>query len=196
MLTFLCPHPTRLQLSVSLSTTPPQSLELQLFDSIDSANSSYKVFSTKVDVVLKKANPGVRWTTLEAAVGDAAPPSYDNATAGPSSSASATTTTSAIPPAPFPAPSSSSRPRSKWDNLQLDDGEDDDAEAKNTEARSAGGVDAFFQKLYADADDDTKRAMMKSYSESGGTSLSTNWAEVGKGEVRARPPDGMEARKW
>ena len=36
----------------------------------------------------------------------------------------------------------------------------------------------FFQKLYEQADEDTKRAMMKSYQESGGTSLSTNWSDV------------------
>jgi len=61
-----------------------------------------------------------------------------------------------------------------------------------------GGDEAnfFFKKLYAGADDDTKRAMMKSYVESNGTVLSTNWSEVGKGKVETSPPDGMEARKW
>ncbi len=44
-------------------------------------------------------------------------------------------------------------------------------------------VDGFFKKLYAGADDDTKRAMMKSFSESNGTSLSTNWGDVGSKHV-------------
>ena len=57
-------------------------------------------------------------------------------------------------------------------------------------------VNGFFQKLYKDADPDTKRAMMKSYSESNGTALSTNWEEVGKGKVETQPPEGMEAKKW
>ena len=43
-------------------------------------------------------------------------------------------------------------------------------------------MNEFFQKLFSDADDDTKRAMMKSYSESGGTTLSTNWDEVSVGD--------------
>lgn len=48
-------------------------------------------------------------------------------------------------------------------------------------------VDGFFKKLYANADDDTRRAMVKSYYESQGTALSTNWDEVGKGKVEVRP---------
>ena len=62
--------------------------------------------------------------------------------------------------------------------------EDDDGEDSGVDSDFGGDpVDGFFKKLYAGADDDTRRAMMKSYQESGGTSLSTNWSEVGKGRV-------------
>ncbi|OAP60144.1 hypothetical protein AYL99_05146 [Fonsecaea erecta] len=44
-------------------------------------------------------------------------------------------------------------------------------------------VDGFFKKLYASADEDTRRAMMKSFYESNGTALSTNWKEVGSKKV-------------
>lgn len=40
-------------------------------------------------------------------------------------------------------------------------------------------LNGFFKKLYKDSNEDTRRAMMKSYQESNGTSLSTNWADVG-----------------
>jgi suppressor of G2 allele of SKP1 len=38
--------------------------------------------------------------------------------------------------------------------------------------------------------------MMKSYQESNGTALSTNWDEVKKGRVETKAPDGMIARRW
>ncbi|KAF3281481.1 hypothetical protein TWF970_002042 [Orbilia oligospora] len=66
----------------------------------------------------------------------------------------------------------------------------------NEDEFSADPVNGFFKKLYKDADPDTRRAMMKSYVESNGTALSTNWGEVGRGKVETSPPDGMEAKKW
>jgi len=38
--------------------------------------------------------------------------------------------------------------------------------------------------------------MMKSYQESGGTALSTNWGEVATKKYAVDPPDGMVARKY
>lgn len=65
------------------------------------------------------------------------------------------------------------------------DGGADDADSDLEEG--GDNVDAFFKKLYAGADPDTQRAMMKSYVESQGTSLSTNWDEVSKGKVEPKP---------
>lgn len=66
------------------------------------------------------------------------------------------------------------------------DGEkSDEAMDVNDDDSDYGGdaVDGFFKKLYKGADDDTRRAMMKSFLESNGTALSTNWTDVGKGHV-------------
>ncbi|SPO21207.1 related to SGT1 - subunit of SCF ubiquitin ligase complex [Ustilago trichophora] len=159
-----------------------------LFSTVDPTSSSYKVLSTKIDVILHKAQPGLRWAQLHAgasshSVISAATPSY----------------AAANPPA-----STAPRSRSKWDSFNPD--EDDDNTTSATAAPAPVGekgadggeadINKFFQKLYADADDDTKRAMMKSYQESGGTSLSTDWSKVGKEQTKITPPDGMEAKQW
>ena len=54
----------------------------------------------------------------------------------------------------------------------------------------------FFQQIAAHCSDDQRRAIMKSYTESGGTVLSTNWQDVADRKVESAPPKGMEERKW
>lgn len=77
----------------------------------------------------------------------------------------------------------SSKPRIDWDHLEVEENNEETA-------------DDFFKKLYAGADDDTRRAMMKSFQESNGTALSTNWDNVKKEKQECTPPKGMEAKKW
>ncbi|WFD19263.1 hypothetical protein MCAP1_001486 [Malassezia caprae] len=93
--------------------------------------------------------------------------------------------TSAAAPPPNTAP----RRASKWDHLDVDE------DAPPTGSGDAE-LQAFFQKLYADADPDTRRAMVKSFQESGGTALSTNWDEVGRKTMQVQAPQGMEARRF
>lgn len=57
-------------------------------------------------------------------------------------------------------------------------------------------LQGFFRDIFKDADEDTRKAMIKSYTESNGTSLSTHWGEVGKGKVETSPPQGMEAKRY
>ncbi len=38
--------------------------------------------------------------------------------------------------------------------------------------------------------------MIKSFTESNGTCLSTNWTDVGAKKVEVTPPDGMTAKKF
>lgn len=72
------------------------------------------------------------------------------------------------------------------DPTEANDDEEDDG--YDSDYASGDPVDSFFKKLYANSDPDTQRAMVKSYYESEGTALSTNWKEVAKGKVEARPP--------
>jgi len=69
----------------------------------------------------------------------------------------------------------------------------------NTKGEQLDNTDPLnkvFQDIFANGSEDQKRAMMKSYLESGGTVLSTNWDDVGKAPVKGSPPDGMEMHKW
>lgn len=97
--------------------------------------------------------------------------------------ASTATTTATAGPA---YPTSSKTGPKDWDKLGVDD-DDDEANAN---------VDDFFKKLYAGSTPEQQRAMMKSFTESNGTSLSTDWSTVGQGPVAVVPPDGVEAKKW
>lgn len=87
-----------------------------------------------------------------------------------------------------PAYPTSSRTGPKdWDKITADNEKDEEAE---------GGVNEFFKKLYMNGSDEQKRAMMKSFTESSGTSLSTDWQDVANRTVTAKPPEGVEAKEW
>lgn len=134
-----------------------------LFGTIDTNKSTYKVYSTKLEINLVKEHPG-KWAKLE---GD-----------GTTNSVPVPQQTSRGLAYP-----SSSKKAINWSNFQVQEDEDK-------------GGDDFFAKLYKDVDDDTRRAMMKSYVESNGTVLTTNWEEAKAKTFETSPPDGMEAHKW
>ncbi|KAI0778235.1 SGS-domain-containing protein [Trametes elegans] len=142
---------------------------------IDPARSDYTVGKVKVEVRLAKEAQG-RWGAL---VGD----SPDPLAKAPTSAA------------PASAPR---KPRKNWDGITSEILKSDTTVSPDQDPNAGGdaAVNDFFQKLYADADEDTRRAMMKSFQESGGTTLSTNWDEVGKGKVEVKPPEGSEWKKW
>lgn len=78
-----------------------------------------------------------------------------------------------------------------WDKLAK--------EVEKTEEQERQGeaaLQALFQKIYSDSSEETRRAMNKSFMESGGTVLSTNWNEVGEKPVEVKPPDGCEYKTF
>lgn len=100
--------------------------------------------------------------------------------------------------APSPSEIPISHKRKNWEGITTDI-LTNDKEKTAEEDPNVGGdgtVNTFFQKIFADADDDTRRAMMKSFQESGGTTLSTNWDEVKKSKAEVKPPAGSEWKQW
>ena len=197
--------PGSLNVSFPLSTGSDFNFSLDpLFADIDDHKSSYKVMSTKVEFTLKKAIPGQKWPSLEGNEPDTVSEDI-SATNAPDSTKPAVTRSQLQTTVPSYPTSSKSGPKN-WDKLASDltkkeskkeseDGSKRDDEAYGSDD-DADPVNGFFKKLYKDADPDTRRAMMKSYQESNGTALSTNWKEVGKAPVETTPPEGMVAKKW
>ena len=185
-----------------------------LYARVDPEKSTYKILGTKIEVTLKKAEPGKKWHDLEGTEPvsreDTANTTQEDA--GKRAVLGENTNTAGTPAYPT---SSKSGPKN-WDKLASDltkkkpkpkpDDKDDaeadckgDSNAQDDDYMSddeGDAVNGFFKKLYGNADPDTRRAMMKSYTESNGTALSTNWSEVQKGPVETSPPDGMEAKSW
>jgi suppressor of G2 allele of SKP1 len=100
-------------------------------------------------------------------------------------------------------PTSSRKGPKNWDKVVKDITKtekkaDDPTADDDDDLEEHGGDEAnyFFKKLFAGATPETQKAMMKSYQESNGTVLSTNWDEVSKGKVETSPPDGMVEKKW
>ncbi|XP_071440744.1 protein SGT1 homolog [Hetaerina americana] len=172
-------HETALSCSAKLPNGNEYSLELDLAHSVVPAECSHRVLTSKIEIKLKKRD-GFRWAALE---GDA--------------KASVVTP---IPAAFLNAPTSSGPPKypssalkaHDWDKLVGQLSKEEEEEKPEGDA----ALNALFQKIYTEGNDEVKKAMNKSFMESGGTVLSTNWSEVGKDKVDMKPPDGLEWRKW
>jgi suppressor of G2 allele of SKP1 len=181
-----------------------------LYAPIIPQESSYDIKPTKVEVVMKKKTPGQKWHNLEGSESTLA------TTAGATSTGMNPVKQAVLGQNKAPAyPTSSKSGPKDWDKVAYDlthkpkstgkepvskdKGDDSEMPEETVEDLDDDDGDpaaAFFKKLYKNADPDTRRAMMKSYQESNGTVLSTNWQDVGKKKVETQPPDGMEARQW
>ncbi|XP_072040253.1 protein SGT1 homolog [Amphiura filiformis] len=149
------------------------SLELDLAHPIVPDKSITKVLGSKIELKMKKAE-GLRWNKLEG----------DDPLA--SKAAAATTDSSA-----HKYPSSSHYTRN-WDKVAKDVDKMEQEDKKEGDA----AVNDLFQKIYLDGNDEVKKAMNKSFQESGGTVLSTNWDDIEKKKTDIKPPDGMEYKQY
>lgn len=200
-------EPTLASASLKLPDGSDYLLQLILAHQIDPSQSTFKVSKVKLELKMAKAQPGT-WTDLEAVpsaeaeqavnsvadLGTGVTAKADNGdqvadvdgdkTAQVASNGTSATTSGV---AHAPAVKAVSKAPKNWDKI---------AKEIEEQEKDEGNVDDFFKKLYEGADEDARRAMVKSFQESGGTVLSTNWKDVGEKKVEVKPPDGCEFKKW
>ncbi|CAN6709486.1 unnamed protein product [Malus baccata var. baccata] len=163
-------------LSVSIDVAGEDTYHFQprLFGKIIPENCRFDILSTKVEIRLAKAEP-IQWASLEFSKDSLVPFRGSGPVVG-------------APRPSYP----SSKPKRDWDKLEAQVKKEEKEEKLDGDA----ALNKFFQDIYKDADEDTRRAMRKSFVESNGTVLSTNWKEVGNKKVEGSAPDGMEMKKW
>jgi len=147
--------------------------ELFLCNGIIPELSSAQIKNRKVEFKLKKEVENFQWVTLEKQ-GAAAVSSNGNI--------------QGIKPS-YP---SSAKVKKDWDNI-------DKQISKELDQEDVKGNDAMmklFKQIFENGNEETRRAMTKSFQTSGGTVLSTNWGEVKdkeyEGKDRPTAPDGQE----
>lgn len=161
-----------------------------LYAPISPSTSKVSVMGTKIEIVLQKQTPGQKWKTLEGSGETVQLADRPASTATSSTAVPAYPTSSRHGAKDWDKLASSltaKKSKDKKDRSKEDGNESDGAESVDSEL-GGDAVDGFFKKLYAGADPDTRRAMVKSYVESQGTSLSTNWSEVESKTMDAHPP--------
>jgi len=158
-----------LSLSIKLGDGREFQQEWTLAHTIIPSKCSYKVMSMKIEIRLVKAESGLQWASLDIDAEDVIPHST-------------------VPPSV--APTSSKNGPKDWDALAKE------VEAAEEKPTGNDALDALMKQIYANGSDETRRAMIKSFQESGGTVLSTNWEEVSKKKVEGAAPKGQVMHKW
>ncbi|XP_041659501.1 protein SGT1 homolog [Cheilinus undulatus] len=157
-----------LSASIQLASGESHNLSFHLLHPIVPQQSSFKILSTKVEFKMKKTD-AIRWEKLEGEGQESSIKHFN--------------------PNQYPTSSHYTR---KWDKMVVDISE----EEKNEKLEGDAALNKLFQQIYCDGSDEVKRAMNKSFTESGGTVLSTNWTDVGTRKVEVSPPDDAEYKKY
>ncbi|RXM98068.1 Protein SGT1-like [Acipenser ruthenus] len=157
----------KLNAAVKLASEDDFNLNIDLLHPIVPSQCTFKIVASKIEIKMKKAE-AIRWEKL---VGEAV------------------ADVKHFTPDKYPSSSLHTR---NWDKLV----EDIKEEEKNEKPEGDAALNKLFQQIYSDGTDEVKRAMNKSFMESGGTVLSTNWTDVGKRKVDVCPPDDAEYKKF
>lgn len=145
----------RIHIKLKRPDTDDYVLDQQLYAPIVPSQSSWNASRFKVEVKLKKLRNGEAWRTLDKEA--------------------------RVLSAQAQAGQDSIKRRDEQEARQR--GLTSFAESELKNYKEDDSAMSLFRTIYKDADEDMRRAMMKSYSESGGKVLSTNWEDVKKEKV-------------
>jgi len=207
--TLLAKNLTRDQVSVSLDE-PTATLTAKLSFPADGSEfvRSWKLFAQvqgepainltpyKVEIILQKGS-AYTWDALERK-GDALPAVVVVPTAAAAASVSVPEAVVARPnvvsEVNYAAYPTSSKTLKNWEEVEAAAKKAEEEEKPEGEA----ALQKLFQSIYGGADEDTRRAMIKSFQTSGGTVLSTNWKEVKEKDYTKdlEAPKGQEVHRW
>jgi len=162
-----------LGIHIKLSDADTWSMDLELCDTIKPQEVTVNYLPMKIEIKLPKKNL-VKWTALERP--------HD-----PTQAIRVTKWDDASEVNKHQYPTSGKK-KVDWDALAK--------EAQDEKLEGDAALHKVFQDIFSNGDEDQRRAMMKSFQESGGTVLSTNWKEVGKSPVKGSAPPGQEMKKW
>jgi len=161
---------TTLAVTIKLNENSEFVLDLDLCDTICPEQTQLIIAPSKVEIKMVK-DKQCKWLALEKTADPIATLTWDTST-----------------PSGKPEYPSSSKIKKNWDAI--------DKSVEEDKPEGDAALNKLFQDIFARGSDEQKRAMEKSYVESGGTVLSTNWEDVGARKVEGTPPKGVEMRKW